>query len=102
MTMNVGEYGLVLNVNVNFDISASTSLALAITRPDASVINATPTVGAVDLVTSDQGTFTAHKYCIYTFVSGDLSLAGDYTVRLTYTDSTKRLISDPTSFTVSI
>lgn len=102
MTMNVGEYGLVLNLNVNFDISAATSLQLAITRPDGTAINGTPTVGTVDLTTTDDGTYLAHKYCIYTFVAGDLSQAGDYIARLTYNDSTKRLISDPTSFTVSI
>ena len=102
MTMNVGEYGLVFNLNVNFDISAATSLQLAITRPDGTAITGTPTVGAVDLVTTDDGTYLAHKYCIYTFVAGDLNQAGDYIARLTYTDSTKRLISDPTSFSVSL
>lgn len=101
MTMNVGEYGLVFNLNVNFDIAAATSLQLVITRPDGTAINGTPTVGAVDLVTTDDGTYSAHKYCKYTFVAGDLNQAGDYLARLTYTDSTKRLISDPTSFSVS-
>jgi hypothetical protein len=102
MTMNVGEYGLVMNLNVNFDISAATSLQLAITRPDGTTIAGVPTVGAVDLVTGDgNGTFLAHKYCTYTFVAGDLSQAGDYLARVTYTDASKRLISDPTSFTVS-
>lgn len=101
MTMNVGEYGLVFNLNVNFDISAATSLQLVIKRPDNTTITGVPTVGAVDLVTSDDGTYLAHKYCTYTFVDGDLSQAGDYIVRLTYNDSTKRLISDPTSFSVS-
>jgi hypothetical protein len=102
MTMNVGEYGLVFNLNVNFDISGATTLQLAITRPDNTTITAMPTVGSVDLVTTDSGTFLAHKYCIYTFATGDLNQAGTYTARLTYTDSTKRLISDPTTFTVSI
>lgn len=101
MTMNVGEYGLVFNLNVNFDISAATSLQLAITRPDNTTINGVPTVGAVDLLTNDDGTYLAHKYCTYTFVNGDLTQPGDYLARLTYTDGTKRLISDPTSFTVS-
>lgn len=101
MTMNVGEYGLVLNLNVNFDISAATTLQLAITRPDGTVVNGVPTVGAVDLSTSDQGTFAAKQYCIYKFQTNDLNQAGNYTARLTYTDATKRLISDPTSFSVS-
>jgi hypothetical protein len=101
MTMNVGEYGLVFNLNVNFDISAATSLQLAITRPDGTAIAGVPTVGLVDLVTSDSGTFLAKQYCGYTFQNGDLNQTGDYLARLTYTDATKRLISDPTSFTVS-
>lgn len=101
MTINVGEYGLVLNVNVNFDISAATSLQLVITRPDGTTITGTPTVGAVDLVTDDDGTYLANQYCSYTFIAGDLNQAGDYTARVTYTDASKHLISDPTSFTVS-
>jgi hypothetical protein len=101
MTMNVGEYGLNLNLNVNYDISAATSLQLTITRPDATTITGAPTVGLVDLVTTDDGTYPAKQYCTYKFASGDLTKAGDYAVRLTYTDSTKRLISDLTSFTVS-
>lgn len=101
MTMNVGEYGLALNLNVNYDISAATALQLAITRPDGTTITGTPTVGLVDLVTDDDGTYPAKKYCTYKFANGDLNQAGDYIARLTYTDATKRLISDPTSFTVS-
>lgn len=101
MTMNVGEYGLVFNLNVNFDISAATSLQLAITRPDGTAIAGVPTVGLVDLTTTDDGTYPAKKYCSYTFVDGDLNQVGDYTARLTYNDAAKRLISDPTSFSVS-
>jgi hypothetical protein len=101
MTMNVGEYGLVFNLNVNFDISTATSLQLAITRPDGTTINTVPTAGLVDLVTPDQGTFLAKQYCKYAFANGDLNQAGEYLARLTYQDATKRLISDPTSFTVS-
>ena len=101
MTINVGEYGHDLNLNVNYDISAATSLQLVITRPDETTITGVPTVGMVDLVTEDDGTYPAKKYCIYKFVDGNLNQEGEYLVRLTYQDSTKRLISDPTSFTVS-
>jgi hypothetical protein len=101
MTINVGEYGLALNLNVNYDISAATALQLAITRPDGTLVTGVPTVGLVDLVTGDDGTYPAKQYCTYKLVSGDLNQAGTYTTRLTYTDATKRLISDPTSFTVS-
>lgn len=99
-TINVGEYGIVYDLNVAFDISAATSLSIAITRPDGTTINGVPAVGAVDLVT-DEGTFAAHEYCSYTFAAGDLSQAGNYIARVTYQDATKRLISDPTSFSVS-
>lgn len=100
MNMNVGEYGIAFNLNVNFDLSAATALQLAITRPDETKITGVPTVGQVQLVTDDMGTFAAKQYCTYLFKDGDLNVPGDYLVRLIYTDSTKRLISDPTSFSV--
>lgn len=98
--MNVGEYGLAFNLDVNYDISAAQALAIAITRPDGTVINGVPTVGAVDLATP-LGTFSAHQYAVYVFQSGDLNQAGSYSARLTYTDANKRLITPPTAFTVN-
>lgn len=102
--MNVGEYGIVHNLNVNYDISGFTALSQVYTRPDATTFtrtNGDVTVPATPLVTTDMGTFAANKYSKYTFQLGDLSVAGTYSVRLTYTDATKRLISDITTFTVS-
>lgn len=102
--MNVGEYGLSFNLNVNYNISAFTSLSLVITRPGLTLItrtNGDVTVPAVALVTSDMGTFAANEYAKYIIQVGDLTEAGEYLVRLTYTDAGKRLISDSTSFTVS-
>lgn len=101
MNPNVGEYGIALDINVNYDISAATSVEMRITRPDGSTISAPATVGLVDLVTAGMGTFTAKKYCTYLFQDGDLNQSGDYQVRVVYTDSTKRLIADPTVFTVN-
>lgn len=101
MTMNAGEYGIAYDLNVNYDLSSATSLLMSFTRPDGTTFSGVPVMGAVDLVTNGLGTFLAHQYCTYTFVNGDLNQAGDYIARLTYTDSTKRLISDPTSFSVS-
>lgn len=101
MNMNVGEYGIAFNLNVNFDLSAATALQLAITRPDESKITGVPVVGQVPLVTDDLGTFAPKQYCTYLFKDGDLSVPGDYLVRLIFTDATKRLISDPTSFFVN-
>lgn len=99
--MNVGEYGIAFNLGLNYDISAATSLSLAITRPDGSVTNGVPTAGAVDLVTP-LGTFLAHQYAVYVFAPGDLTVPGQYSARLTYTDANpKRLISPPVAFTVN-
>jgi len=102
--MNVGEYGLAHNLNVNYNISAFTTLSMVYTRPDGTLITRTGadvTVPAVALVTTDMGTFAANQYAKHIFKVGDLTLAGTYTVRLTYTDATKRLVSDQTSFVVS-
>lgn len=101
--MNVGEYGLTFNMNVNYDISSNTTLNLVFTRPDATTFTATNpavSVGSISLVTPI-GTFAANQYSIYIIALGNLTVAGTYTVRLTYIDSTKRLISDISSFIVS-
>lgn len=101
--MNVGEYGLNYRLNANYDMSAFTDLSLAFTRPDGSVITKTnPAVSviATPLVTP-LGTFAANQHIVYTFVDGDLSLAGTYTARLTYTATGKRLISEIDTFAVT-
>jgi len=98
---NVGEYGIAYDVNVNYDLSAATSVQMDIARPDGSKLAGPAVVGLVDLVTQDMGTFAAKKYCTYTFKDGDLNQPGDYVARVIYTDSTKRLISDPIAFTVN-
>lgn len=102
--MNVGEYGISFNLNVSYDISGFTALSLAFTRPDGTTFtgaNGPVTVPAVQLVTADQGTFAANQYVKYLFTATDLTKAGTYTVRLTYTDAAKRLISDIASFVVN-
>lgn len=101
MTINRGEYGIAYDLLLNYDVSAATSLQIVIDRPDGTQITGAPTVGLVDLVTDCQGTFPAKQYCTYVFKDGDLNQVGDHFARVIYTDSTKRLISDPTSFTVS-
>lgn len=102
--MNVGEYGISFNLNVNYDLSGFTTLSLAFTRPDGTVFttaNGPVTVPSTPLATTDQGTFAANQYAKYSFAAGDLTKPGIYTVRLTYADATKRLISDIASFSVS-
>lgn len=103
--MNVGEYGLALNVNANYNLSASTSLTLDFTRPDNTTFSrtgASVTAPAVPYVTLDgNGTYAASQYAKYIIAAGDLTAAGPYSVRLTYLDGTKLLKSDPASFTVN-
>jgi len=100
MTANVGEYGHAVNVFVAYDMSLQNSLQATIERPDKSQIVGAAVLGTAPLVT-DGGTFPANQYCTYTVKDGDLTVPGEYIVRITYKDGTKRLISDPTSFTVS-
>ena len=101
--MNVGEYGITFNFNQNFNISGYTTLSLAITRPDGTVLtktNPAVSVGTVALTTTDDGVYAANQYAVYVFAAGDLSAAGPYKARLTYTDGSKRLIGEPVSFQV--
>lgn len=101
--MNVGEYGLTFNMNVNFDISGFSALSLTFTKPDLTtltVTNPAVSISATPLVTPI-GTFATNQYAIYTFALGNLSSAGLYSARLTYTDASKRLISDIATFTVT-
>lgn len=101
--MNVNEYGIAFNLNVGFNISGNQALSLAFTRPGGSTFTATKpavSVGASPISTTS-GPFAANEYCVYIFKDGDLTEAGTYTVRLTYTDATKRLISDAVTFTVN-
>ena len=97
--INVGEYGLSFNLHVSYDLSPG-ALVMVFSRPDNTVFSGIPLVGMADLTTPDQGTFPAKMYATYTFKDGDLNQPGEYRVRLTYTDASKRLISDVTSFDV--
>lgn len=101
--MNVGEWGITYNFNQNFNISGFTILSLVITRPDETTITRTNplvSVGTIPLVT-DEGTFAANEYAVYVFAVGDLTVAGDYISRLSYTDGSKHLVGDAVSFTVN-
>lgn len=99
--MNAGEYGVIFRLGVGFDLSANTALSLTFTRPD----NTTLTVSnpSVTAPNSAGGSFSADQYFQYTFADGDVGSgdAGDWTVRGTYTDGSKQLISDAATFTVN-
>lgn len=101
--MNVGEYGIAFNLNVGFDISGNSSLSLVFTRPSGSTFTAVKpdvSVGSTPITTTS-GPFAANQYSVYLFKDGDLTEKGQYTARLTYTDATKHLVSDPVTFTVN-
>lgn len=98
--MNVNEYGVVFQFGVSFNMAAHTSLSLTYTKPDATTLTVTPTLGTVD-VSTPLGTFSANTYVTYTFVNGDVDQAGSWSARLTYQDATPaKLISTSGSFTV--
>ena len=101
--MNVGEYGIAFNLNVGYDISGNSALILAFTRPDGTTFSANKpdvSVGTAPISTTS-GPFAANQYCVYVFKTGDLTVPGIYSVRLTYNDATKHLISDATTFTIN-
>lgn len=103
--LNVGEYGLLLAINTNYNMSGFTALELTITRPNGSTLvrtNGDVLVPSAALVTDDLGTFAAYEYCSYLFKTGDLTVDGEYLVRLAYTDASKHLVSDVASFEVSL
>lgn len=100
MSLNITEYGLAFNLNANFDLRGATSLELSFMRPDGTTFTGVPTVPNAPIVSPDQGTFSAGNYARYIFRAGDLTIPGEYIVRLVYTDDTKRILSELTSFEV--
>lgn len=99
--MNVNEYGVVLQFGTSFDMSAHTSLILNFTKPDGTTLSVSATLGAIDAVTP-LGTFAAHTYVTYTFLSGQVNQTGSWTVRLTYQDAAPtQLISNVGTFVVN-
>lgn len=108
--MNVNEYGNVFAFSTGFDMSSQTSLSIKFWKPSnpwSAATDATPsltkaaTLGTAPLVT-DLGTFAANRYVKYTFLTGDVSEAGEWSARVVYGDAANQhLISDVGTFTVS-
>ena len=89
-TMNVGEFGKYIYANTNYDMSGFTALTMTITRKDGTIItrtNPAVSISASAYVSADLGTFTANQYMIYKVQAGDLTVPGEYLVRLKYNDS---------------
>lgn len=103
ININVGEYGIALSFGLSYTITNFIALGVTIIRPDLTVIDRPTsfvTVGTIPLAT-EFGTFAAGQYGVYLIQPGDLTIAGTYIARLTYTDANKRLVSDPAGFIVS-
>ena len=97
--MNVNEYGVVFRLGVSFDMSSNTALGLTFTKPSGATLTVSnPNVTAPGSVGSG---FSANEYFQYTFAQGDVDEAGSWSVRGTYTDGSKQLISDAATFTVN-
>jgi len=109
MTLRVGESGKIIRVAAGFDMSSFTELTLLFTKPSAATSSKTQTGGEVSLgsvaVTDDDlGELAANEYVEYDIEAGFLDEAGDWTVYLTYTNTTPNpddvFIGATASFTV--
>lgn len=98
--MNLGEYGTILYFSTGYDMSAKTTLTITFTKPDATTLTKTATVGSGN-VTTTAGVFVDKMYAQYTFATGDVDQAGTWSARVTYTDAVpKHLISDSATFVI--
>lgn len=97
--MNQGEYGVVFRLGVSFDLSGNTALSLTFTKPSGATL--TVSNPSVTAPASAGGSFNANEYFSYTFADGDVDESGTWSVRGTYTDALKQLISDPATFTIN-
>lgn len=100
--MNVNDYGVLFVFGVGENLSAFSGLTLEFTRPDGSVLNVvSPAVStAATPITTPAGVFLAEEYAQYTFIPGDVSVAGVWSVRLVYDAPGVHLTSNATTFTV--
>lgn len=104
--MNVNEYGVVFAFYVAYPISDFTTLSIAFTKPDGSILNVTsPAVSApATPLTTPAGVFPASQYALYTFIKGDVDVAGDWSARVTYNvtgSPNEQLISGAGTFVVN-
>ena len=97
--MNVGEYGNEFKLNVKEDISSNTALALEFIDPCGTAYTKVAALGTTQAVTY-AGTFPANWYAKYTFVQGDVEVAGWWKVRVAVTYAAKLLKTDYTRFEV--
>lgn len=109
MALKLGETGKILRVAAGFDMSSNTELTLTFDLPDETTVTKTKTGGEVVLGTgnvtdADLGELTANEYVEYDIEAGFLSQAGEWKVKLTYTNTAPTpddvFIGDCVTFTV--
>lgn len=95
--MNVGDFGnaFIFGTGTNgagFDMTAYTKLTLTFTGPDKSTTFAVTSpdvvLGLVDYTLPSGLIFAANQYVMYPFQEGQITLAGMWSCRLTYDETT--------------
>jgi hypothetical protein len=101
--VNRNDYGVLFVYGVGENLSAYSGLTLEFDRPDGTTLTVTSplvTTSTNPIVTS-VGTLLAEEYAQYTFRPGDVTVAGVWSVRLTYdAPGPIHLTSNATTFTV--
>ena len=95
--MNVGDFGTEFVFGTGFggaglDMSSYTDLVLEFTRPDGSTLAVDVTNGVVlgptNYTLPSGQVFNAHQYVTYYFLTGQVTVAGRWKVRLVYDQTT--------------
>lgn len=83
--MKAGEHGVITRINTKFDLGGATKFSLHVERPSGSSFDVPHerfTVGAIDIDT-DEGSFLANKYVLFTTAEGEFTEANDNDLKLT-------------------
>ena len=93
MSLKVGESGAnkIIRVAAGFDLSSNTELTLDFTLPDDTTsqkLTADGVVLGAGVTDPDLGSLAANEYVDYPVEAGFLSQAGEWEVKLTYTNTT--------------
>jgi len=98
--MNVGEWGATINVATGFNMSAATLLQLQFLMPGYITKTVTATLGITTFTDPSGNVFTANNYVFYKTIAGDIAAAGNWQVKVLYTDAVQYLPSTYVAFTV--
>lgn len=95
--MRVGDFGnaFIFGTGTNgsgYDMSAFTLITLTFTAPDKRTTFAVTTpdvsLGIIDYTLPSGLIFSANQYVLYPFEEGQITMAGQWTCRLTYDETT--------------